>query len=200
MELHEELEKIASSVEQDGFADIEESTIQKTAHALYALHSTKKDITKTAGFSAPAEQVARSIFGKRLGEGLFQTAVIGLGVSTVGRAMDAVESKYDDFKFGRKKKDLISFARSENKGLRGVSDKRMGMWLDSAYAVTPRVAKDPMLASTFLNAAHAVGGVDFNTAKTVAEIQQRGGKSYDKSYDAIRGSSSGLPSSLMIGD
>jgi hypothetical protein len=74
------------------------------------------------------------------------------------------------------------------------------MWLDSAYTVSPRVAKDPMLASTFLNTAHAVNGVDLNTAKTIADIQQKGGKKYNKSYDAIIGSSSSLPSTIMIGD
>jgi hypothetical protein len=49
-----------------------------------------------------------------------------------------------------------------------------------------------MLASTFLNTAHAVGGVDLNTAKTVSDINHKGGANYGRLYDAISGSSSSV--------
>jgi len=172
-----ELEKIASSVETDGYSEDKELSIEKIAQANFLLRALEDDITKEAGF------------GQSLGEGMAATAMIGLGVSAAGRAIDKVESSLDQMKFNRKKDHLISYARKENPSLKGVSSGKMSEWLDSAYVVSPRVAKDPVLASTYLNTLHAVGGADLNTVKTLADIQQKGGKSYDKSYDALRGTS-----------
>jgi len=189
-----ELEKTAASVEADGFEDENQERLEKTAQALYLLDHLEKEIAsdfkgvdfeKTAGF------------GKKMTRGLAQTAVVGLGVAMAGKLAEHAEKSYDKHMFNKHQNGLIAFARRENPSLQGVSNGKMKMWLRSAYSVSPKVANDPMLASTFLNTAHAVGGVDLNTAKTVSDINAKGGGDYSKVYDAIRGSSSNLPSYAM---
>lgn len=182
---HEELTKIAQDVEENGFSDDSKADLEKTAQALFLLDHLTKDIEKTADFSS------------KLTSGLGQTAMVGLGVAFAGKMAEKIEKTLDKRDFRKRENGLIAFARHENPSLKDVSNGKMKMWLRSAYSVSPNVAKDPMLASTFINTAHAVGGVDLNTAKTVADINSRGGKDYSKIYDAVRGSSSGLPTEVV---
>ena len=183
---YEELEKTAASIEQDGFLDDNQSSLTKTAQALYLLKKLEKEIDEPINFKDFEKEAS---FGNKLAKGIGQTAVVGLGVAIAGLTAKEAEKSYNKNMFKKKQNGIIAFSKHENPSLKDVSNGKLRMWLNSAYAVSPRVAKDPMLASSYLNTAHAVGGVDLNTAKTVAEIQQRGGGNYNKLYDAISGQS-----------
>lgn len=187
-----ELSRLANDILKDGFADINEEVITKVAQAT-ALFNKSTEIAEGIPMKKNRlEKIASnnsnnsSTYGDKFVSGLGRAAAVGLGLAITGRALDKAEELYDEIKYEKKKNKIINFAKEENPDLQEVSDKRMSQWLDSAYVVSPNVAKDPMLATTYLNTAHAVGGADLNTAKTIAEIQQRGGKSYDKNLDAIR--------------
>jgi len=184
MEFADELLKIAEDVEKHGFYDTEHDRLVKIASAKGALVAVNRIAAKDG-------------FGRRFAEGLAQTAAIGLGVSVVGKAFDKIDKSIDEYKFNRKSKKIIEFAKEENPALRKVSNPKLKRWLESAYAVAPTVAKDPMLATTYLSTVHAVGGVDLNTAKTLAEIQSKGGQGYSKTYDAVTGATGLLQKNLV---
>ncbi len=186
---HKELEKTATSVEEDGFVDDNNRHLKKTAQALFLLSHLEKEIA-AGTTSEPIEKNAG--FSNKLMSGLTQTALVGLGVAMAGKAAESAEKTYDRHMFNKHQDGIIAFAKHENPSLKDVSNGKMKMWLRSAYSISPKVARDPMLASTFFNTAHAVGGVDLNTAKTVSDINARGGSDHSKIHDAIRGSSTGL--------
>jgi len=191
----QELEKTAASVEEEGFLEDNEILLEKTAQAVYLLRNIQKDLAKTTD----DEEIEKTAgFSDRLISGLGQTAVVGLGVALAGGIAKDMEKKHNKNLFNKHRNGIIAFAKRENPALSNVSNGKLKMWLNSAYAVSPRVAKDPMLASTFLNTAHAVGGVDLNTAKTVGDIQHRGGGNYNTLYDAISGQSSGLAGGVSV--
>jgi hypothetical protein len=193
MDFYEELEKIASSVEKNGFVDDRIEYGEKIVSANALLNKLAEEIDSPISENLTKE----ASFGSKLMSGLGQTAIVGLSVAVAGRAVDSLERKYDKRAFDRDSGNIIEFAKRENPSLEHVSNGKMKAWLNSAYTVSPRVAKDPMLATSFLSTAHAVNGVDLNTAKTIADVQRKGGKDYSKSYDAIRGSSSGLGNAIM---
>jgi len=197
MEFYQELEKLASDIESTGFEEENIEYDAKIAYANAALEKLAQEIDSPSAKKDVAKIEKVASFGSRLASGLGQTAIVGLSVAIAGRTLDKLEKDYDKKQFNRKANHLIQFAKHENPSLESVSDGKMRAWLNSAYTVAPRIAKDPMLASSFLSTAHAVGGVDLNTAKTIAEVQQRGGKDYNKSYDAIRSSSGGLSGAVM---
>ena len=183
---YEELEKIATSIEQNGFLDDNQVPLTKTAQALYLLDKIKKEIDGPVNFNSLEKKAG---FSNKLVKGLGRTTAVGLGIALAGLTAQEAEKEYNKSKFKNKQNKIIAFAKHENPSLKDVSNGKLRMWLNSAYTVSPKVAKDPMLASSYLNTVHAVGGVDLNTAKTVAEIQQRGGGNYNKLYDAISGQS-----------
>ena len=191
---YKDLEKTAASVEEEGFADDNDRHLSKTAQALYLLDHLEKEIALDA--ITPLEKEAS--FSNKFMKGLTQTALVGLGVAMAGRAADKMEKNYDKRMFNKHRSGIVAFAKHENPSLRDVSNGKMKMWLDSAYSVSPKVAKDPMLAATFLNTAHAVGGVDLNTAKTVSDINAKGGADYGTLYDAVKGSSSHLANQVVL--
>ena len=197
---HEELEKIASSIETDGYSDDRDNIDRKTAQGLFLFNKINSEISSGDYTLRNKKDVTiekQAGFANKFTEGMAQTALVGLGLAVAGRVADSEEKDYDDNKFKNRRQAIISFAKKENPSLSNVSNGKMKMWLNSAYAISPNVAKDPMLASQFLSTAHAVGGVDLNTAKTVAEIQQRGGKSYNNMYDAVRGASGNISSDMF---
>lgn len=190
---YEELEKTASSIEEDGFLEDNTASLKKTAQALYLLNRLEKEIDKPVLFDNLKKEAS---FSDKVITGLGQTAVVGLGVAIAGNIAKEMEKSHERNMFNKRRDGIIAFSRHANPSLKEVSNGKMRMWLDSAYAVSPRVAKDPMLASSFLNTAHAVGGVDLNTAKTVSDIQQKGGGNYNSMYDAVSGQSSIVRSAI----
>ena len=192
---YRDLEKTAASIETDGFKDDKDKKLHKTAQALFLLSHLEDEIASGKTSTSLEKQAG---FSNKLMKGLAQTALVGLGVAMAGRAADKLEKTYDARMFNKHRNGIIAFAKHENPSLRDVSNGKMKMWLDSAYSVSPKIAKDPMLAATFLNTAHAVGGVDLNTAKTISDINAKGGSEYNTLYDAVRGSSSQLANQLVL--
>ncbi len=192
---YQELEKTASSIEEHGFTEDNTRVLEKTAQALFLLDKLKIEIDEPIDYSK-IEKTAG--IANRLFNGLGQTAIVGLGVAMAGGMAKDLEKSHDRRMFNKHRNGLVAFAKRENPALKDVSNGKLKMWLSSAYSVSPRVAKDPMLASTFLNTAHAVGGVDLNTAKTVSDIQHKGGGSYNTLYDAVTGQSSGLAGNISV--
>jgi hypothetical protein len=202
----EELEKLASEVEENGF-ETKDGLIQKVAaataafDAISSMQITKEENQDSSKTDEQPEEVEKTAspadFASKLGKGLAQAAGLSLAFALTGRAMDSAEEGYNRYKFNKKSDKIISYAKSENPGLKNVSNQKLKAWLNSAYAVAPTIAKDPVLASTFLSTAHAVGSVDLNTAKTIADIQRNGGKDYSKNYDALSGASSFVGKQLI---
>ena len=194
--LNEEIK--AKSAKKDPKKGKKKTSKKKSGNELISgMFAFKKEASKAKIAKNAFRKSARmGIFDNKLIDGLAQTALVGLGISVAGRAIDNAEKSWDKKSFNRKKKKLIAFARSENPGLGDVSDKRLGRFLDSAYSISPRVAKDPLSASAYINTAHAVGGVDLGTMKTLSDIQSKGGQGYTGNYDAISSVSSDIKSQL----
>ena len=172
------LEKLASEVEDTGLSQGRTGSITKIASAASAIKQLgMRDIpTILAG-----------------------AAALTLGTQAVGKGLDLAGKGVDDIKYEFKKEHtILPFAKKENPGLKHVSDVKLGRWLDSARAMAPKVAKDKMLASTYLNNVHALGGqVDLHTASTLSEIG-RNTSSHGGMADAIGGNMSSS-SSLITG-
>jgi len=179
--------KLASDVEQLGYTEDSEVLEDKIVSAKAAVDALEKIAAPGNGFAL------------RLGKGLAQTAAVGLAIAGTGKAVDKAIEAIDDAKFSLKKPKIIDYAKKENPELRSVSNEKLKAWLDSAYAISPAVAKDKTLATSFLTNAATIQTVDLGTAKTLADINAKAGKNYSSAYDAIRGSSSMLPSQMMEG-
>ena len=179
------LTKIASEIEVHGFSEDNQDRKKKTAQALYLLDELKHKIN--------GDHIEKNAsFESKLTKGLFRAGVAGLGLSVVGNIAKELHKDHDKNDFIARRNGLIAFAKRENPALNNVSNGKMKMWLNSAYAISPRIAKDPMLASSYLNTVSAVGSVDLNTTKTLADINARAGGDFSKTYDAIQGASSSL--------
>ncbi len=167
------------------------------AQLIEGMFAFKKEASKTGVAKGAMRKVNRmGLFNNKIADGIAQTALVGLGISVAGRMLDSAEKKWDKKSFNKRKRGLIAFARNENPGLTDVSDKRIGRYLDSAYSASPRTANDPLSASAYINTAHAVGGVDLGTMKTLSEIQSKGGKSYTGNYDAVNSVSTSILSTV----
>ena len=200
---------MAAEIEDKGFSDVKNNAILKIAESSELLRKLDQDIKDKAVKNKPkkgAKKTSKKKSGTQLIEGMFafkkeasktrffknriadgvaQTALVGLGVSIAGRMIDNIEKKWDKRKFDGKKRAMIGFAKNENPSLQEVPNSRIGRYLDSAYAVSPTVAKDPLTATAYINTAHAVGGADLGTMKTLSDIQAKGGQSYTGNYDAM---------------
>ncbi len=194
--LNEEIK--AKSTKKDPKKEKKKISKKKSgAELIDGMFSFKKEASKAKiAKNAFRKSVRMGVFNNKLIDGLAQTALVGLGISVAGRAIDGAEKNWDKKSFNRKKKKLIAFARNENPGLSDVSDKRLGRFLDSAYSVSPRIAKDPLSASAYINTAHAVGGVDLGTMKTLSDIQSKGGQGYTGNYEAINSVSNDITTQL----
>jgi len=174
----ENLEKLASDVETFGLEDSSNSAIEKIAAAGTAIGQLGMiDLPKI----------------------LAGAAALSLGTTVVGKGMDEVGKAVENMKYEHKKDNVVlPYAKKHNPALRNIPDKKLGDWLDSARAMAPRVAKDKMLASTYLNNVHALGGqADLHTASTLAQIGKNtstGGNMAD-----MIGGNIGGASSLLLG-
>ena len=222
---YEQLTEMAEQVEEHGFSDVRNDAILKVAESSELLRKldqeikdkkikdsskkskkgSKKESKKKSGtqlidgmFAFKKEASKGSIFGKGSFKRMAEIGAVGIGLSVAGRFADKIEGAWDKAKFEKGKSDTISFAKKENPALADVPNSRIGRYLDSAYSVSPRVAKDPLSASAYINTAHAVGGVDLGTMKTLADIQSRGGQSYTGTYDAANSVSSSIIKDMTV--
>jgi hypothetical protein len=172
------LEKLASEVETTGLTDTKSDAHIKIASAGAAINAlTMYDLPKI----------------------LAGAAALSLGTSIVGKGIDAVGGAIDNLKYEHRKNNVIlPYAKKHNPSLRAVADDKLGGWLDSAKALAPEVAKDKMLASTYLNNVHALGGqVDLHTASTLSTIGKNT-SSHGSMADMIGGNMSSA-SNLLVG-
>ena len=219
---YKQLTEMAAQIEDKGFSDVKSNAILKVAESSELLRKLDQDIKDKAiknkskkgakkaskkksgtqlieGMYAFKKEASKTRFFKnKIADGLAQTALVGLGVSIAGRMIDHVEKKWDKREFNNKKKAMIGFAKNENPSLQEVPNSRIGRYLDSAYAVSPTVAKDPLTATAYINTAHAVGGADLGTMKTLADIQSNGGQRYTSNYDAMNSVSGDMVAQARI--
>ena len=222
---YEQLTEMAAQVEEHGFSDVKDDAILKVAESSELLRKldqeikdkkikdgskkskkgTKKESKKKSGtqliegmFAFKKEASKTRLFSNKIIDGIAQTALVGLGISVAGRMMDNAEKGWDKREFNNKKRALVGFAKRENPSLVEVPNSRIGRYLDSAYVVSPKIAKDPLIATAYINTAHAVGGADLGTMKTLSDIQSHGGQSYTSNYDAMNSVSGDLVAQARI--
>ncbi len=166
---------LASSVESGGLEDNKTSVFTKLA---------------------AANQVISQLTMHDLPKILAGAAALTIGTRAVGSVMDKISDKSSDLKYEYKKTHtILPFAKKQHPGLKRISDERLGGWLDSARAMAPKVAKDKMLASTYLSNVHSMGGqVDISTASTLSQIGKNTSSSggLAESISGNIGGSSGL--------
>jgi len=156
--LNKSLNSLADRVEAEGLTASTTDAYEKIASANVLL---EKIASPLGGFSM-----------KDVPKLLAVATTIATGADLAGKGVDELGKTYENFKYERKKhKEIIPFAKKEHPALKNVSDNKLGNWLDSARAMSPKVSKDKMLAATYLNNVHSLGGqVDIQTASTLSEI------------------------------
>lgn len=94
-----------------------------------------------------------------------------------GAALKGIDKLYDEgFKVKDKRgfADTISYAVKENPELKKVPPEKLNDWMHAFYTLSPKMAKNKVLASTMLTTTHNYGGnIDLATAKTIAETGHR---------------------------
>ena len=179
-------DKPKKTAKKDSKKDSKKESKKKSGTQLIeGMFAFKKEASKPGVLNQVANKVKKTRFFKnKMADGIAQIALVGLGVSVAGRMVDKVEKGWDKREFNQKKSKLINFAKTENPSLADVPNSRIGRYLDTAYAISPIIAKDPLTATAYINTAHAVGGADLGTMKTLSDIQAKGGQSYTANYDA----------------